>query len=912
MSHARESHVSRFLRGLARAVCARPRWFLYPQILLFALSVGYTVRHLEFDTDRGNLVASDTESRRNYLRFMRDFNAQSELVAVIESEDPEKNRQFVERLGHRLEAETNLFSAVFYKGDLSMMGPKALLFVTNSAIIDKMAAQLEEARPVLEKFSQVTNLNSLFTLIIKEFRSADRGKEGKKTLLAALPSLTRIVRQATDALKRPGIPPSPGVTALFEGGQSAESSLYITFNSNRIYLVTARPREDSLRQEAVRRFQKLIAATRAEVPGVNAGITGEPVLEVAEMEQSRKDMTTATLLALVLCGLLFIYGYRETGRPLKAMACLVVGLGYTMGFATLTIGHLNLLTITFLPILVGLAIDFGIHLVTRYEEELHHGRSEQEAITAALVHTGQGVFTGALTTAAAFFAMGLADFKGIREMGIISGGGLLISLVPMMTLLPVLLLRGRQNVLDHQIHRGRERRARLERLWLERPGWVIGGAAVLTLLSLTQFPKIRFDYNLLNLQSRGLPAVEYEHKLIHANAPSVLFGAVIVNSIAEAREKEKALLKLPSVASVDSLTRFLGADQQDKLAAIRRVKQKLAGIHFAEPDLEPVNVGELRDTLRTLQAYLSLGADFSASEGADKISRELRDARDAIQQFRLQLLNTDHDTAVRKLSLFQRALLEDLKKTFDAIQAQDDSAPLRVEDIPLPLRNRFVSRNGDAYLLMVNSKLDLWERDNQEKFLNEVRTVAPHVTGSPAQLLEYTTLLKNSYIQAAWYAFAAIALMVWLHFRSPVAVILALLPVALGMIWLGGWMGWHGLPFNPANIMTLPLVIGVGVTNGIHILNRCSEERDPCILARSTGKAVLLSALTTILGFGSLMVAKHQGIASLGELMAVGTATCMLAGLTFLPTFLNWLNRHGWHLPGVPSPPPLSFDPREE
>jgi len=118
--------------------------------------------------------------------------------------------------------------------------------------------------------------------------------------------------------------------------------------------------------------------------------------------------------------------------------------------------------------------------------------------------------------------------------------------------------------------------------------------------------------------------------------------------------------------------------------------------------------------------------------------------------------------------------------------------------------------------------------------------------------------------------------------------------VALGTTWLVGWMGWRDIPFNPANIMTLPLVVGVGVTNGIHILNRFAEEQNPGILARSTGKAVLLSGLTTIAGFGSLITAKHQGIASLGLVMAVGTATCMVAGLTFLPALLNYLARRGW------------------
>jgi predicted RND superfamily exporter protein len=137
----------------------------------------------------------------------------------------------------------------------------------------------------------------------------------------------------------------------------------------------------------------------------------------------------------------------------------------------------------------------------------------------------------------------------------------------------------------------------------------------------------------------------------------------------------------------------------------------------------------------------------------------------------------------------------------------------------------------------------------------------------------------------------AIALLVFAHFRRLGSVILALVPVAIGALWLGGLMGWFHIPLNPANIMLLPLVLGIGVTNGIHILNRFAEEHNPSILAKSTGKAVLVSGLTTIAGFGSLLLAKHRGIASLGLVMAIGVATCMFAGLTFLPALLNLLMR---------------------
>jgi len=206
------------------------------------------------------------------------------------------------------------------------------------------------------------------------------------------------------------------------------------------------------------------------------------------------------------------------------------------------------------------------------------------------------------------------------------------------------------------------------------------------------------------------------------------------------------------------------------------------------------------------------------------------------------------------------------------------------------LRNRFVGAHG-KFLLMVNPRKDIWARDNQKEFIDDLRTVDPNATGTPVQLYEYTTLLKKSYQDAAWYSLAAISIMVLIHFRSLMALILALLPVGMGTLWLVGIMGAFGIPFNPANIMTLPLVIGVGVTNGIHILNRFAEEKNPSILAVSTGKAVLVSGLTTIAGFGSLILAQHQGIKSLGYVMAAGTAACMIAGLTFLPALLNLLMR---------------------
>lgn len=898
-----DSLLPRLLASLARAVYRYPRWFFYPQAVLFVVCVFYALPkplgYLEFDTDRNNLVGPNKKYHQNFLRFKDEFPAQDDLVVVVESEDPEKNRQFVERLGAKLEAETNLFRDVFYKGDLRMMGRKALLFVPEDDLA-VLQQTLREYRPFIEQFTHATNLTSLFDLVNTQFRSARReGPAETESLIKALPALGRIVHQAALGLARPGVPPSPGVTALFDAGQESAHKEYITFNDGQMYLVSAHAPRAELNTAAVERMRELLEQTRGEVPGLNVGLTGEPVLEHDEMFQSQQDTTLASIVALGLCALIFIYGYQESGRPIKATICLIVGLAYTLAFATATVGHLNILTITFVPMLIGLCIDFGVHLVTRYEEELRHGRSEEEALTTAMVFTGQGIFTGAFTTAGAFLAMTLTNFRGIQEMGVICGGGLLICLLPMMTLLPVLLLRGRQNVIDHQIGDQPNARARIERLWLRRPGFVTVLCLISCGLALTQFPKVRFDYNLLNMQSAGLPAVEFEKKLIHATSAtprSVLFGAVVADSLVEAVALEEKLKTLPVVAGVDSISLVLKEDQSSKLALIGEIKNELADLSFPQPDVRPVNVPELSLSLYSLGGYL--GAALAAvPEGEATLIVQLQSLREAVESLRKDMLQLPGSAT--KLAAFQRALFSDVRATFEALRNQDNRERLRLEDLPPVLRNRFIGTTG-KFLLQVYPQNDIWQRENQREFIRELRealdphgTNHPMITGTPVQLYEYTSLLKSSYEQAALYALLAIMLLVFIHFRNVASVLLALVPVAVGAIWLGGLMGLGNIPLNPANIMTLPLAIGIGVTNGIHILNRFAEEQQPGILAKSTGKAVLVSGLTTIAGFGSLVLAEHQGIQSLGYVMAMAVATCMIAGLTFLPALLNLMSRRG-------------------
>jgi uncharacterized protein len=301
-------------------------------------------------------------------------------------------------------------------------------------------------------------------------------------------------------------------------------------------------------------------------------------------------------------------------------------------------------------------------------------------------------------------------------------------------------------------------------------------------------------------------------------------------------------------------------------------------------DPSEVQVDHLGAVLYSLGGYMGLAAEEAGKEDPT-IAAQLLEIKASVLNLTRRMYDPDATRPGEKLAAFQVRLFDDIRQTFEAIQSQDSSAPLRVEDLPKTLRDRFFGVTG-KFLLQIYPKEDIWDRAHQGKFVNELRTIAPKVTGSPVEQWEYTSLLVDSYVEAALYALAGIFLLVTIHFRRLTWVLLSLLPVFVGAVWTAGYMGLTGLPLNPANVMTLPLVVGIGVTNGIQILNRFAETGAPTMLTVSTGKAVIISGLTTIAGFASLILGKHQGIQSLGLVMSIGVAACMVAALAVLPALL--------------------------
>jgi uncharacterized protein len=416
----------------------------------------------------------------------------------------------------------------------------------------------------------------------------------------------------------------------------------------------------------------------------------------------------------------------------------------------------------------------------------------------------------------------------------------------------------------------------------------------------SQFPKLSFDYNLLNLQSRGLPAVGIEEKLIRSGSQSLLHAMVVADSLEQAAKLEERILELEPVAGVTSMVHYLTEDQTRKLQIIGELKGMAGSLGLPEPDGNPVNLGKLNATLFSLQGFVMMAADQMKEEGNAELEGQFRSLRLAVGGLR-SLISSATPLVLPRLTGFQQEMFDSFHETVSLITEQDTGHRLMVRDLPLFLRERFVSPSG-KFLLQVYPKEDVWQREEQERFVAALREVDPNVTGTLVQIYEYTSMLRENFQKASAYAVGIIALLVLFHFRRIGPMLLAFFPVMIGLCWMLGLMGFIGIPFNPVNIMALTLVIGIGVSNGIHILNRFTEEPDPSILAKSTGKAVLVSAFTSMAGFGSLMSAKHQGIASLGEAMAIGTGMCMIASLTFLPAVLQLLRKAGWGSRTQPNP----------
>ncbi len=869
-----------------------PWVLLILSVCLLAGSIYYTATHLAFKTDRNDLVQQTLPYQVSWNRFKEEFDSTDDILVVIEGGDPEAREELAERLGRELENRPDLFADVFYKFDLDSFAPKSLLFYP----LEDLETMRDGLRDNLESLENTASARSVAYFyreandgfneaISPEGDSAPESVEGLDFLTDLTRSLAVSLR--TGDIEGDASPPNP-----MEEADPAGQAQYNATKDKKFTLIMLKASASAAGftpdEMVVRELKEMVYDIQKEYPGLNVGLTGKPVLNNDEMLASRRDSIKASILAVIGVGLLFIIAFGEVRRPLIGVVALLFGLGWSLGWTTLIVGHLNILTVSFAVMLIGLGVDFGIHLIARYEEERAKGEDVNGAILKSLRETGKSITTAAFTTASAFFVMVLTDFQGIKELGIIAGSGVLLTLLATLVLVPVLIRLLRIEAAP--VNKSRWLRLpRLSRSSLSPLGGpvVLGVGALLGLASLVGLGGVYFDFNLLALQSESLDSVQYEEKLIESQGNSSLFGIVLAENPAHALEKAEELNRLPTVKSVETIADWLPDNQEEKRTFISEIADLARRIHSDAPpaEVDPAQMGAL---VKNLEEYLRFVLFHSRGKTDEAIRQDLKDLLQAVLNLRETLEEIDTETARERLAAHQRVFLERFDDSLLSLAQQSGENPVVLEDLPEPLRHRYVGAT-QRILLRVYPEEDIWEREPLERFVADVRSLDPDLTGSPVLLYENSGLFQQSFKAAGLYALIAVAILVGIHFRNVMWTVLSLVPLLVGGLWTLGAMRLLGLSFNPANIMTVPLLVGIGIDNGLHILHRYREEKGGPVVRTSTGRAVLLSTLTTMIGFSSLILARHRGISSLGILMTVGMASILVASLVFLPCLLRVL-----------------------
>jgi hypothetical protein len=556
--------------------------------------------------------------------------------------------------------------------------------------------------------------------------------------------------------------------------------------------------------------------------------------------------------------------------------------------------------------------DYGVLWVMRYEHARRTGLGIREALLHTTTHVAIGNLTAASTLALAFFAAIFADFKAVAELGWIAGCGVLLCAFACFTVLPSLLMlfdKRRANdcrlpIADCRLT-GSEEPVLLpfpcpadevqspRDVWLpflaQRPGLVMSCGLVLAVVLGACATRVRYDHNLLHLQAQGLESVQWEQTLIEHTSGASVHAVSYRPTREEALALAERCKRLPQVSQVIEVASLLPPDQDQKLPLVDGIHQRLEklpprgkAIGHARPDVVALR-GDLGDLLLTLGSLV---------QRAGPQAKLLAEVKRSLVELGREMLQTPAEQSAHLLQRFDQRLAEDLAESLHHLRDVAHPALITLADLPPALRERYIGKSG-TWLLRVFARDDLWDFEPLEQFTRTIREVDAEATGKPFGTVEGLKAMKNGLERAGLYAFAVIVLVLWVDFRRLRTTLLALTPLVLGVVLSVGMLGLLGLPLNPANMIAFPLILGVGVDNGVHVLHdyliRRREGRDG--VSRAIGRGVLVKALTTMIGFGTLMISTERGLAGLGFILTLGVGCSMLSALLLLPAALTLLSR---------------------
>jgi hopanoid biosynthesis associated RND transporter like protein HpnN len=839
-----------------------------PLVLLagFLLAAGaawFGATHLAVSTDTDAMFAASLPWRQRQIAWQRAFpQFRDLLVGVVDATTPEAADETAAALAAALAQDHTHFLEVRRPDGGPYFERNAFLFLEPKALEDLLNRTID-AQPFLGQLAADPTARGLFSALALLAVGVERGQAELGSFAQPLQAFHSVLADAAAGHDRP-----LSWQRLIAGPLVDQAGGY------RFVLAQVRPDYTALQpgEAATAAMRKAIAA----LPDVHDGsahvrITGSVALSDEEFGSVAKGMTGGLIASVVLIALWLLLALHTWRLIVPVLLTLALGLALTLGFAALAVGTLNLVSVAFAILFVGIAVDFAIQFSVRLRRRLAEEPGLDAALTATARLVAPEVLVAALTTACGFLAFVPTSFAGVAELGLIAGGGMIIAFLCTILFMPAVIAvcRPRAARRPAGLAWGAALEPRLVRA--RRPVLIVVG--LLAVAGAALVPMLRFDSDPLHTKNPNTEAMRTLADLMASPITNPYTVDILAPSLDAANALAGKLRKLPLVASVLTLQSFVPSDQKEKLALVADADNILAPTLAPPSSAAPVTPADLR-----------LAAETAANQLAAALPKLLPgDPLRAIAADLKALAAAPDATLLRANRALTRFLPAQLAQLRTALQA----APVSVADVPATIKRDWLLPDGRARVQVVGTA---GTRDSRglHALVAQVRTVAPDAEGTAVIIVETAATIVGAFRDAALYALGAIAVILIVTLRRVEDVVLVMAPLLLGALLTVLGISALGEALNFANIIALPLLLGVGVSFNVYfVMNRRAGAET--FLGTPTARAVVFSALTTGSAFGTLALSPHPGTASMGLLLVLSLAGTLLATLVFLPTLLRTL-----------------------
>ena len=853
------------IAAVARAVrlSTRYAWLVIPGFLIAAVFAGfYLTRHIAIDTDSSKLLSSSLPWRQQEIKLNDLFPQRTDrIIAVVDATTPEGAEEAASALADALAAQPDAIRTVTRPDGGEFFARNGILFKSVDEVRSDMA-QLIKAEPFLGTLAADPTLHGVLGAISQSIEGV---RLGKTTLEGMRPAVNAIA-DALDSVAQ-GQHPAFSWRRLITGHAPEASELRRFINIQPV-LNYADLQPGGRATKAIRATIEKLGLTPER--GVRVRLTGSVALSDEEFATVADGAALNGAVTIFIVLLLLWLALKQARLVLAVLVNLAVGLTFTAAIGLWMVGALNLISVAFAVLFIGLGVDFGIQFSVRYRAERHANRVLGEALQATARGVAGPLLLAAASIAAAFYSFLPTAYVGLSELGLIAGTGMIIAFLTTTTLLPALLSALKPAGEPAPV--GWAALAPLDHFLDRRRNWVVGLTLAAVILGLPLLGGLRFDFNPLDLRSKQVESVSTLLDLMRDPDTSPNTIDVLEPDLASASALAEKLSGLKEVAKVRTFESFVPKDQDEKLALIDDAS------FFFENTLTPGQVDPAPTPAQTLEAINKTAADLSgAAKGLDSPAamqaRRLASALDALAK----APPAARDEAERVLVT---PLLTTLREVRDLLTAEH----VTIDTLPPLLKSAWVAADGEVRIEVAPSG-DSNDNAVLRRFVDAVRTVAPQASGAPIFVVEAAATIVKAFLEAAVWSVASIALILFVTLRRWVDVALTLVPLMVAILVTLEVCVAIGLELNFANIIALPLLLGVGVAFKIYYVMawRAGETN---FLQSSLTRAVFFSACATATAFGSLWFSHHPGTSSMGKLMALALVTTLSAAVLFQPALL--------------------------